>query len=213
MEEMIQKFSPDFSLEELGNQQSESLVNEPSPLMSTIRQTGVPSPGRPQAASLPSIDQGIEEEEEDDFSHIEVARHMKKLSLKVEEDNFFGPSSSFRLVHNAHNQKLDYIGKPFDAPHFKRPVFWEPQPWELLALSSDKATYVFPENDLLVSLISLYFSQVNCYLPLVHAPTFKRNIYEGLHYTDHKFGGMVLTMCALASRYSDDPRVFEDPQI
>lgn len=213
MEELIQKFSPDFNLEEFGNQQSESLVKELSPLTSTIRPTNVPSSGQRQAASLPSLDQGEEEEEEDDFSHIEVARHMKKLSLKVEEDNFFGPSSSFRLVHNAHNQKLDFTGRPFDALQFKRPVFWEPQPWELLALSSDKAAYVFPENDLLVSLISLYFSQVNSYLPLVHAPTFKRNICEGLHYRDHKFGGMVLAMCALASRYSDDPRVFEDPQI
>jgi hypothetical protein len=81
-----------------------------------------------------------------------------------------------------------------------------------MALSSEQPAHIFPENDLLVSLISLYFSQVNCYLPLLHAPTVKRLICEGYHYKDHKFGNMVLALCALASRFSDDPRVFVDPQ-
>ncbi|KAK7053473.1 Gypsy retrotransposon integrase-like protein 1 [Paramarasmius palmivorus] len=220
MEAIIRKLSPDFNLEEVGNAQSVSespAKDTTSPLMATLRPSSMSSTSQLQVASPTDgpLNQSTNDDEEDDFTHIELAKHMKKLSLKCGPDipDFFGPASSFRLLHNAYGHKADFIGKPmFETGHNKRRDIWTPQPWELAALSCEQPAHFFPENDLLVSLISLYFSQVNCYLPLLHAPTVKRLICEGYHYKDHKFGNMVLALCALASRFSDDPRVFVDPQ-
>jgi hypothetical protein len=45
-------------------------------------------------------------------------------------------------------------------------------------------------------------------MPLLHRPTFGKSVANGLHLKDNSFGAIVLLVCALGSRYSDDPRVF-----
>ena len=45
-------------------------------------------------------------------------------------------------------------------------------------------------------------------MPVIHEPKFRKNVQEGLHYRDPYFAGLVMMMCALSSRDSDDPRVF-----
>jgi hypothetical protein len=42
---------------------------------------------------------------------------------------------------------------------------------------------------------------------LLHRPTFEKEIAEGLHKRNATFGAVVLVVCAIGSRYSDDPRV------
>jgi hypothetical protein len=42
-------------------------------------------------------------------------------------------------------------------------------------------TFRFPSNTLLSTLIDLYFTRQNVYLPLLHRPTFERGVAEGLH--------------------------------
>lgn len=59
----------------------------------------------------------------------------------------------------------------------------------------------------MVSLINLYFEHVNLFSPLLHRPTFERSIIEGLHIEDSSFGSVVLLVCAVGSRFSNDPRV------
>jgi hypothetical protein len=66
---------------------------------------------------------------------------------------------------------------------------------------------IFPEADLLGNLVDIYFRENNDFFPILHKPTFKRAIAEGLHATDLEFGKVVLLVCAIASRWSDDPRV------
>ncbi|KAF8877341.1 hypothetical protein CPB85DRAFT_1343875 [Mucidula mucida] len=73
---------------------------------------------------------------------------------------------------------------------------WELHPWEE-ATALSNPSLVFPPPDLLVSLISLYFSHFHSYLPLFHQPSFRR---------------LPLTVCAIGSRASNDPRVFLDGQ-
>lgn len=68
--------------------------------------------------------------------------------------------------------------------------------------------YTFPTDDLLWKLVDLYFTHVNAQIPLLHRPSFVRAIRTGLHQRDRAYGATVLVVCALASRYSDDPRVF-----
>lgn len=58
------------------------------------------------------------------------------------------------------------------------------------------------------ALIAIYFEQINPLLGILHFPSFQDHIAEGLHLRNRSFGSVVLAVCALASRYSDDPRVF-----
>ena len=44
-------------------------------------------------------------------------------------------------------------------------------------------------------------------MPLLHKPTFERALRKGLHYSDSGFASVVLLVCAIGSRYHDDPRV------
>jgi hypothetical protein len=67
--------------------------------------------------------------------------------------------------------------------------------------------YVFPEEDLLNSLVDLYFTNVNLFYPLLHRPTFDKCRAEGLHLQDAGFGATVLLVCAIGCRFSDDLRV------
>ena len=65
----------------------------------------------------------------------------------------------------------------------------------------------FPPNDLLYSLIDLYFEHINHYYPLLHRPTFLHDIRNGLHLSNEAYGSIVLLVCAVGSKFSDDPRV------
>lgn len=60
------------------------------------------------------------------------------------------------------------------------------------------------------SLMGTYFVQTNPYFSLLHRPTFEKQVAEGLHFKDEGFGSVVLLVCALGARFSDDPRVFTD---
>jgi len=71
--------------------------------------------------------------------------------------------------------------------------------------------YTFPECELMKSLIDLYFGNVNCFLPILHRPIFESKIRQEFHLGNQQFGSTVLLVCALGSRFSDDPRVFSDP--
>lgn len=70
--------------------------------------------------------------------------------------------------------------------------------------------YAFPPEDLIADLAGLYFSNSNCYLPLLHRPTFTGSVAEGLHHRNDMFAATVLLVCAVGSRWSNDPRVFLD---
>jgi hypothetical protein len=64
----------------------------------------------------------------------------------------------------------------------------------------------FPDSDLMNALVELYFNQVNTFFPLLHRPSFVHSISQGLHYHDYYFGAVVLAVCALGARYSNDNR-------
>ncbi|KAK0225298.1 fungal-specific transcription factor domain-containing protein [Armillaria fumosa] len=125
---------------------------------------------------------------------------------------FFGKSSSEQLAGTAIYLKYEYSGKTYNPAPFmgrKRPEFWDPiEPLD----NQDHITYTFPEDDLLQSLVNLYFERVNILLPLLHRPTFENSISEKLHLKDQKFAEVVIFVCAVAARYSDDPRVLFEGQ-
>ncbi|KAF7336925.1 Zn(2)-C6 fungal-type domain-containing protein [Mycena venus] len=143
---------------------------------------------------------------EEDLSHDELAERFRQFSLGHLRRRFFGSSSGFMLAKNAMSVKEEYLGRPV-VTQFRRPEFWRMRPWEKEA-HDELPRYVFPEQDLIASLVSLYFESVHPTIPLLHRLSFERSVKQGLHLDDHRFGATLLAVLAIASRYSNDPRVF-----
>lgn len=129
----------------------------------------------------------------------------------VTQPKFLGKSSGAHLVSSAINAKRDFTGTQSsdDAQIFfkgKREL-WSLFPWEFASSQIADPHFEFPEPDLLRNLIDLYFANVNIFMPLFHQPTFRRMISQNEHLREPAFGAVLLVTCALASRYTDDPRV------
>ncbi|KAJ7045760.1 fungal-specific transcription factor domain-containing protein [Mycena alexandri] len=167
-----------------------------APTISVIQYATPPNDASTSPPSLP----------EEDLSHDELAERFRQFSISAMKHRFFGSSSGFMLVKNAIAVKEEYLGRPI-VTTFRRSEFWNMRPWENKP-EDEQPGYIFPDQDLLTSLIDLYFLRVASTLPLLHRPTFERLVGEGLHLTDPRFGATVLAVLAVASRYSDDPRVF-----
>ncbi|KIK69820.1 hypothetical protein GYMLUDRAFT_34227 [Collybiopsis luxurians FD-317 M1] len=129
------------------------------------------------------------------------AASFRQLSLGHSSDRHFGESSNFRFLHNAMNLGRD---KVLDLTRFRRPEYWGLEIWQLRP--DPPPVYTFPELDLLWQLIHVYFAQIAPYVPLLHRPTFERAVMSGSHLFDDSFGAVVLLVCALAARFSEDPR-------
>ncbi|KAJ7155555.1 fungal-specific transcription factor domain-containing protein [Mycena crocata] len=174
------------------------------------RSPSVPSSGSGTASSESPMH--IKEEEDDAFVNGILTERFDRFKMDSDSQKYFGKSSHFELINTAIDIKENWgEGHPVPEatpPPSKRPEFWM-SPWEhkLLAQEDLYPPLVFPEPDLLQSLVSLYFSKVHIVACLLHRPTFEKSIAAGLHLTDHQFGSTVLAVCALASKYSDDPRV------
>ncbi|KAF8168658.1 fungal-specific transcription factor domain-containing protein [Mycena galopus ATCC 62051] len=147
--------------------------------------------------------------DERDLATDELATHFSQFSLVSSATVYLGAASSFALANNASMMKEKYFGSSSVATHSRRPYFWQALPWEKEALYI-QPRYVYPADDLIASLLELYFSNFHPTLPILHRPSFERSVAEGLHLTDMAFGGTLLATLAIASRYSKDPRVFAD---
>ncbi|KAF5364430.1 hypothetical protein D9758_010715 [Tetrapyrgos nigripes] len=153
-----------------------------------------------------------ESEEQDAHSLEGLSEQLKRLVLDQSFKRHFGPSSSLTLVRNVMND----THLPQDVPSSdvryliktRRPEFWAVYPWQIPP-QEDLKPLVFPETDLMKKLIDLYFVNYNQYFPVLHRPTFDRSIAEGMHLRNRNFGWVLLGVCALGSRYCDDPAVLE----
>ncbi|KAJ7636418.1 hypothetical protein FB45DRAFT_906599 [Roridomyces roridus] len=115
---------------------------------------------------------------------------------------FHGRSSSVEFIRSA----MRYMDENNFVYTIQRPKFWMTPPWEKLLTTAPRL--FFPDDDLLVSLVQLYFAHVNPIFPILHSRSFQEFIADGLHFRDPDFGAVVLAVCAVGSRFSDDPRVF-----
>lgn len=74
-------------------------------------------------------------------------------------------------------------------------------------MSEDTAVhYQYPPDELLTLLVDAYFDYVNPFFPILHRPSFSRALKDNRHRTDAGFGAVVMVVCAIASRWVDDPR-------
>ncbi|KAJ7646785.1 fungal-specific transcription factor domain-containing protein [Roridomyces roridus] len=129
----------------------------------------------------------------------------EKLVFESAQSRYFGRSSGLFLIQAALDMKKAHDGHGSNVQIIRRPEFWD-SPWEKKPVTPPP-TYKFPPQDLLDSLVSLFFQRINILICMLHRPTFEKAIAAGRHLAEHSFGAVVLAVCALASRYSDDPRV------
>ncbi|KAJ7686320.1 fungal-specific transcription factor domain-containing protein [Mycena rosella] len=140
----------------------------------------------------------------DDLEHIALTQDLHDLSINHHYERFHGKSSGAMLVKVAVQLREGYEER--DIPLASRRMhYWTFNPTK--DRSHHVGPYVFPKVDLLRALVDLYFITTNLYFPLLHRPTFERSLADRLHFRDPSFGAVVLLVCAIGSRFSDDPRV------
>ncbi|KAJ6460652.1 fungal-specific transcription factor domain-containing protein [Mycena vitilis] len=159
----------------------------------------------------------------DDLVHLDFARQVQKLEVDpLVDKHFIGKSSGAALVevamdlkehvkreereeamrHGRTNDSAHDHEAPFSWPS-RRLHFWTYKPLKNTARRTPE--YRWPSQARMAELIDLYFLRQNMYLPLLHRPSFERNIADGLHLRDDSFAATVLVVCAIASRWAVDP--------
>ncbi|KAK7005700.1 Zn(2)-C6 fungal-type domain-containing protein [Favolaschia claudopus] len=141
---------------------------------------------------------------------IDLNERMRGLMINSSHNRFYGQSSDIMLVKMAMDVKRETGEDKKLADHLvaiKRPEYWETYPWHQPPPEPEDI-YIFPEKDLMDDLIQLFFTHVHPFIALLHRQTFEKSVREGLHLRDSRFGATLLLVCALAARYSSDPRVY-----
>ncbi|KAG6853489.1 hypothetical protein C0991_004035 [Blastosporella zonata] len=210
LQELVGKISPD-ALEQFNKSSIHSV-----PVAATSQSTpewllGDPAPRRfirhigSSTSPSPSPDDVATSYLMDDFNGMHVS---------TKEPRYFGgKSSAITLIRDVHKLQNLCTGKE-NSRASEGPLNGVKHLWvnPLDIPTSADPIYIFPPTDLIVTLINLYFKHVNLYLPLFHRPTFERAFSSGLHRTDNGFATTLILVCAVAAKYSDDPRVMEDPK-
>ncbi|KAF5340506.1 hypothetical protein D9758_014545 [Tetrapyrgos nigripes] len=166
-------------------------------LVRARRQTGLI-----QHQSSPMVEGDSPSTENDDSDYSEgdlLSQEMAKMRLSRIENRHFGRSSNAFLVASA----LEFLkqGPAFD----KRSEYWVLSPYERTRIEEEPMLQ-FPDDDHLQRLLEAYFAFHHPYQPLLHRASFERSVAEGLQLRDHQFGALLLAVCSVASKYSEDPR-------
>ncbi|KAI0301004.1 hypothetical protein B0F90DRAFT_1720863 [Multifurca ochricompacta] len=147
------------------------------------------------------------------YNLVFAAREMRTRyfleSMGLDVDTISGELERVRGSANDHTRALEG-GR-------RRQEYWRSPNWELVYegefIPSDTFLELFqhwPSLDLASTLIDLYFLHCNNMFPLLHRPTFARHFADKLYEHDVWFACTCICIFALASRYTDDPRVLLD---
>ncbi|KIY60883.1 hypothetical protein CYLTODRAFT_460333, partial [Cylindrobasidium torrendii FP15055 ss-10] len=148
---------------------------------------------------------------------------FEKLDIESSPMHFYGKTSGPSFIHQ-------FSESSHGSERAERKAIWTAPPasavrpcsrrltskwWEAQLQNTAARRYQFPEPELMASLIDLYFVCRNLFIPLLHRPSFESSVAQaqGLHLHDHGFASVVLLVCAIASRNSDDPRVLLENDI
>ncbi|KAI0260429.1 fungal-specific transcription factor domain-containing protein [Gloeopeniophorella convolvens] len=189
---------------EATEQQTDQLVHKAASSASSLTHfsSSSPSPGSDREDSDGSLPLDSE-----------LVTQLRSLSVNPNQRTYFGKSSGATLLRSAMDAKSVAVGSGHWShdPTAKcqgRPEFWQLHPWEKRRLEAVKMNYMFPEPELMSDLIEIFFDRISHVMPLLHKPTFMRLFINQEHIRDDKFGTVVLLVCATASRFSQDPRIF-----
>ncbi|THU96973.1 hypothetical protein K435DRAFT_778270 [Dendrothele bispora CBS 962.96] len=149
---------------------------------------------------------------EDSSNVDELSKQLSHFSFGLPTTTHFGESSNFMLMVAALNHRAQLQGSNLPDwrmmfSHVKRPEFWgaHNRPIGYLFPESPQSLE-FPPHELMCQYIDAYFVEREIYSPLLHRPTFDKQISEGLHLRNSAFGAVVLAVCAIgAQNLSPDP--------
>ncbi|KAJ6477879.1 fungal-specific transcription factor domain-containing protein, partial [Mycena vitilis] len=146
----------------------------------------------------------------DDSAFLDIADSFRALSIDGvgADPGFQGRSSVAMLVKVALSAKSapPEIKHPGSSPRRSaspNPRPWTLKSWETPSVSPARALQ-FPDGFMMETLVSLYFSNVNCFLPLLQRGIFLDGIKERLHLHHCGFASTLLLVCALGSLYLSD---------
>ncbi|KAK0488586.1 fungal-specific transcription factor domain-containing protein [Armillaria novae-zelandiae] len=160
------------------------------------------SPQTSQSPEYPSDN----DDEADDSNFVDA---LRRFTISTRNVRYFDASSGMMLIKSAIEMKKAYSNSSPITPaalDLRRPVFWTVYPWQR-PISEDVPPLRFPPPDLLDHLVSIFLNTTNVHFFILHGPTFRREIAARTHFSVRDFGNLVLGVCAVASRHSDDPRV------
>ncbi|GJE89779.1 Zn(II)2Cys6 transcription factor [Phanerochaete sordida] len=157
--------------------------------------------GRPPQNSLSS-----REEASDDA----LLEGFRSISLTdTHHSRFLGRSSHFPIMKAVSKIKQEYAEASrrggndvlTNRPQ-RRSQFW----LRVFDYRTRDPPYTdFPEPTLMNELIDNYFRTIHFDFPLLHRPSFLQGVVEGRYITDEGFGAVVLLVCALGARFSNNP--------
>ncbi|KAG7086804.1 hypothetical protein E1B28_002730 [Marasmius oreades] len=162
-------------------------------------------PGLTYSTSQTSAD----EDSEEGMINIAVSDPMKRLALHQEGDAFYGKSSDMVFIKSAIDAKAEYTSSTggeerVEIKGLKRPEFWNTftLQWQRVPCQFEPPLD-FPSPGLMSLLIQHFFDDYNVIFPLLHRPTFEKDVTGGRHLFDARFGLMLLSVCAIGSRFLD----------
>ncbi|KAI0794216.1 fungal-specific transcription factor domain-containing protein [Fomes fomentarius] len=232
METLLSKLCPEEGVSrelETAQPEKEHLIHTPISERSGLRYNSATPPSTPAMALTPQTPVGsdqVQQSDEEDEVQLEISRQLQTLSITPQPYRYHGRSSALVFLRSAIDLKNQYSEEPQEDQNRSSrhpPVSWSSHSslfcthracvvqWLEHAYERKPPTVTsFPPDDLLESLVSLYFRHMNDTLPLFHEPTFRNGVKNGLHLRHGGFGATVLLVCANASRYTDDRRVLVD---
>ncbi|CDO71787.1 hypothetical protein BN946_scf184939.g11 [Trametes cinnabarina] len=191
------------------------------PAQSTSSGSMVASPPtQPAPAQVDSED--LDPSDDEIIAQRNIVQKLRKMSVNPSQMRYHGKSSSLLFIQTAMDLKHEYAATHLpstvdpDAHNFllrrqQQHQCWSLHPWLTSTVHDEIPPHKdFPPPDLMQTLVDLYFEEMNCYMPLLHRPTFEQAIKDGVHLHDEGFGSTVLLVCANGARFTDDPRVLLD---
>ncbi|KAJ7644416.1 fungal-specific transcription factor domain-containing protein [Roridomyces roridus] len=168
------------------------------------------SPPTTTMETTPTYESDQSTEDDDTDISEELSAQFRKVSIQLKgfSSESFGQVSNMQFVRAALAIQEKHKGHSSPAP-LARPIYWDQTPWEK-EFYDQQPCYIFPDPDLVESLLALYFTNFHPTFPLLHRDFFRQQVAEGLHLTNTKFGALLLAVLAVASRDSNDPRVTVD---
>ena len=94
-------------------------------------------------------------------------------------------------------------GEQYDFASLSHDISWLPS--SLPERSS--AESILPLHDITVHLVEVFFEIIQPHFAILHRPTFLQRLSAGSLVAEEHAPALLLAMCALTTRYTDDPRV------
>ncbi|KAI0701455.1 fungal-specific transcription factor domain-containing protein [Cerioporus squamosus] len=214
MEKLVNKLCPDADLsKELEGSQPAPEASADTPASAASRAS---SSRREKLSSLSPSVLGLSpqspvgsDSDEDGDTEEDLTDGLRKLSIDTHPYRFHGRSSGMLLLREAGQIATGSLCGQEKGP-YRHEARSRHYSWRMRLPREEPFFDDFPPDDLLDTLVELYFRKVNDMLPLLHEPMFKQSIRDGLHLRNSGFGAIVLLVCANGSRFVRDRRVLLD---